>query len=292
MRCEQRHRYYMSRLTFVLCGGDSRFEHLARLLRREGHGVRLYALGGSELSAEEAARGADYGILPLPAAKGAMLNAAEGEGCTFARVMSALSGCRAVLGGQIGSRERMAAEEVGARLIDYYQNESLLLENAALTAEGAVSIVIRMSERALLGSRALVIGYGRIGSALAERLRPFGQTVTVAARSGEKRTLARCRGFAAVAAADMDEALREADFVFNTAPAPILTEERLTLLKRDALVLDLASAPGGTDFEAAGRLGKRAILAPGLPGKTSPLSAARAIKDAVFELIVEESKNE
>ena len=43
----------------------------------------------------------------------------------------------------------------------------------------------------------------------------------------------------------------------NTIPAPVLTAGRLLHLRAGALILDLASRPGGTDFAAARQQGLR-----------------------------------
>ena len=59
--------------------------------------------------------------------------------------------------------------------------------------------------------------------------------------------------------------------------------ERLGLLNKDALILDLASAPYGTDFEAAKELGIKAMTAPGLPGKTAPKTAGKLIAESIIK---------
>lgn len=39
-----------------------------------------------------------------------------------------------------------------------------------------------------------------------------------------------------------------ADIVFNTVPAMVLNAQLLVKMKKNSLIIDLASAPGGTDF--------------------------------------------
>ena len=56
----------------------------------------------------------------------------------------------------------------------------------------------------------------------------------------------------------------------------------------NALVIDLASAPGGVDYEAAKRLSIKAVHALSLPGKAAPKSAGIIIKNAVYNMIREE----
>ena len=83
-------------------------------------------------------------------------------------------------------------------------------------------------------------------------------------------------------------ALAGRDIVINTVPAPMLTASRIAELGARTLILDLASAPGGTDFDAARAFGIRALTAPGLPGKWSPQTAAEAVRDAVYNILEDE----
>lgn len=80
-------------------------------------------------------------------------------------------------------------------------------------------------------------------------------------------------------------ACASADMIFNTVPAIVLTEEILATMGKGSLIVDLASAPGGTDFEAAARFGIKAILALGLPGKVAPKTAGRILADSIPQLI-------
>jgi dipicolinate synthase subunit A len=54
------------------------------------------------------------------------------------------------------------------------------------------------------------------------------------------------------------------------------------------LIVDLATQPGGTDFEAANTYGLKAILAPGLPGKVAPTFAGKILADVVPKLLIKE----
>ena len=59
------------------------------------------------------------------------------------------------------------------------------------------------------------------------------------------------------------------DLVVNTVPVRVLREAELADLKPGCLVIDLASKPGGVDFDAAARLGVKAFWALSLPGKVA-----------------------
>ena len=69
------------------------------------------------------------------------------------------------------------------RGVPYWSDPIFALENAALTAEGAAELIMRRTDRALPGLQVLVVGFGRIGSMLADKLAALGASVTAAARS-------------------------------------------------------------------------------------------------------------
>lgn len=66
---------------------------------------------------------------------------------------------------------------------------------------------------------------------------------------------------------ELPENVRDFDVILNTIPAQVLTREVLDKTKTDVLVIDLASKPGGVDFEAARELNIKTIWALSLPGK-------------------------
>ena len=134
----------------------------------------------------------------------------------------------------------------------------------------------------------LVVGFGRVGRALAPRLQALGARVTVAARRYEQRSLAQSMGLGTERADRLPDWLCGYDLVVNTAPARVLGVEELSALKEGALVIDLASKPGGIDLRAAEQLELETIWALGLPGKVAPGSAGQAIVDTVLQILTEQ----
>ena len=167
----------------------------------------------------------------------------------------------------------------------YARLESYRIANAALTAEAAAALLGR--ERTLTDAHVLVLGAGRVGFLTAEALRENGCAVTAADRSAEKRAWAKARGFAAVTLEELEAALGKAEIVVNTIPAPVLTEALLPATRTDALLVELAGAPGGIDERSARALGRRYLAAPGLPGQYAPERAARIVRDAVYAALDE-----
>lgn len=155
--------------------------------------------------------------------------------------------------------------------VPYYADAVYALENAALTAEGAIELLMRRSSREVMGMDVLVVGYGRVGQALARRLQGLGARVTVAARGQQARALARTQGCQAVGLENIGGPYGA---VLNTVPAPILEGDY-----GGALCIDLASAPGGWP------LGSAVLKAPGLPGLYAPKAAADVMAEAIYRVL-------
>ena len=274
-------------------GGDPRQAALAALLADDGHSVHTYALEqGEGMKCEPSMQGADRAdcvVLPLPAAgpEGKLNAPLSAEGHDLKEVLDALRPGQLVCAGMVGDGLKQMAAERGLVLRDYFAREELAVLNAIPTAEGAIQIAMEELPITLHDARALVIGFGRLGRALAPRLQALGARVWVSARKYEQRAAAECMGLGSEGVDHLSDWLCSYDLVFNTVPAPVLGVEELAALKERALVIDLASRPGGVDMDAAAALGVRVIWALSLPGKVAPVTSGRYVKDTVYHIMEE-----
>ena len=124
-----------------------------------------------------------------------------------------------------------------------------------------------------------------MGQALAVRLSALGAGVTVCARRPEQRALAESLGLRAAPLTALAGLAPAFDTVVNTIPAQVLTAPVLARLRPQSFIVDLASRPGGTDFDAARRLGHRAIHALSLPAACAPETAGEAVAQTVCDMI-------
>ena len=276
-------------MDIFIVGGDRRAAHLACLLRKRGIDARAAGLEKCGLSGVisaplESASDADWILLNSPI-KCEMAEKPFGLGQLLTHLKP---GARLVF---CGPRIPPAGLE-RFNVYDLMQNEGFLRRNAELTAEGALFSAMRAQERALMDCACLVIGWGRIGRALSERLVALGARVTVASRSERSMRRAQSRGADAVETARLSEALPGKEIVFSTPPFPVLDAKVLGNAEPNACLIDLASPPYGIDLEAAHRLGLRAWREPGLPGRFCPESAALAIAAALEEMRAGGEKND
>ena len=283
-------------LNFWVVGGDMRQEKLAQLLAEDGHGVHTFALersgpipGAERAGGLEGIRRADCVVLPLPVAgEGSMLNAPlSALEHPLEEIMAALRPGQLLCGGRVTPAVRTLAAAHGLEIQDYLGREELAVANAVPTAEGAVQLAMEEMAVTLHHAQVLVLGFGRVGKITAHRMAALGARVTVAARKYADLAWAEAYGYRTQHIRELAGYLCGFDLVVNTVPVRVLTRELLAELPPTCLVLDLASKPGGVDFESASELGVRAIWALSLPGKVAPVSAGAALRDTIYNMLSE-----
>ena len=284
----------------AVIGGDERQIYLASALARMGWQVAAYGLGNCEerlcpaaavetLSACVAEASAI--VLPMPASvDGVRVSCplAPDTAPRFTTVLENRNGAL-VIGGKLPPVLSTLTQET--EQIDLIDDEVLQLKNALPTAEGAISIAMRELPVTIDGIHAAVIGYGRIGEILADKLYALGANVYVYARRKEALTRAALRHAHPMQMVNRDgtstlgQIPRNCRVIFNTVPHQIFTREVVETLPRACVYIDLASAPGGIDWSAAGELGIRAVWGSGLPGKCVPETAGILLAETVDEIL-------
>lgn len=274
-------------------GGDLRQVELAKLLTDDGHWVQTYAMehrpSPSPLSGSDTLQGidaADCVILPLPlCAEDGILNAPlSGRKVSVRSVLDQLRPGQFLCAGRVSVPVAQYAKSKNLTILDYFQREELAVMNAVPTVEGALQIAMEELPTTLFGTRVLVIGFGRLGRLLALRLRALGAKVTVSARKYADLAWIEAYGCCSEHTDQLDGWLGGYGLVINTVPALILDRARLHDLDEGALVIDLASRPGGVDYPAAAELGVKALHALSLPGKVAPATSGKIIRDTIYHM--------
>lgn len=174
------------------------------------------------------------------------------------------------------------------KLIEIAEMDLVAILNSVPSAEGAIQMAMEKLPITIHGSNSFVLGFGRVGKTLARMLQGIGARTTVVAR--KRPDLARVleMGYRPLHLSELHQYIHEADVIFNTIPALILDEKLLSLMNKDAVIIDLASSPGGTDFTTAKKMGIQAILAPSLPGLVAPKSSGKILAQVIPQLILRE----
>ena len=259
--------------SFWIVGGDLRQIKLAELLLEDGHQVQTYAVeqrpDQGKLPGTDTLRGieeADCVILPLPvmAEHGILNSKLSDRRVPLQMIFQNLRPGQLVCAGKAPPEVRAMAEQAEVVFFDYFAREELEIANAVPTVEGAIQIAMEELPTTLFGIRALVLGFGRLGKLLAHRLKGLGANVE-----------------------QLDGWLGGYQLVINTVPARVLDRARLADLDEGTLVIDLASKPGGVDFEGAAQLGVKVIWALSLPGKVAPVTSGKIIRDTIYHILGE-----
>lgn len=275
--------------SFAIIGGDERSRFAAEYLREKGYQVCCCGLGRfdnfEDIDILTAARICDAAIFPhIPTKDGCSLfaplskksielSAAVGRALNGKRIYS---GRASVLASALGLQE--------TEIIAYDKLESFLARNALLTAEAALMLAINETEFSLYKATCLVTGYGRIGARLSKMLADMGADVIVSEPDELKAQTAAKWRYELAQPGHLEEIAPKCDIFFNTCVAQVLTDSVICKMQQHALIIDLASAPGGCDYAACDRYGIRYIKALGLPGKHSPKSAGEIIAQTIMNI--------
>ncbi len=280
----------MKKYRFYIVGGDTRSLHLAKSLQEKGHYVKTALLDENEHEVDlTVLKLSDVLLLPIPCCdvKGDIKTTFCNEKISLSKLLEQMDTATVLMGGMIPEDIKNRAQTLGMPIYDYYEREEFTVRNAALTAEAAVSLAMEMLKESISGVPVLVMGHGRIGRLLSGILKALDADVTVAARRYSDLAWIRSEGMTPLEFRLADEKIGKFKIIFNTVPSPVLNKERLMLVNKESIIIDLASSPGGTDFEEAKALGISAKNALGLPGKFAPKTAGEIICDTVLNILSE-----
>ncbi|MEY4480657.1 MAG: dipicolinic acid synthetase subunit [Bacillota bacterium] len=176
---------------------------------------------------------------------------------------------------------RKWCEQSELKLVELLDRDDVAIYNSIPTVEGAIMLAIQQTDFTIHGSKCVVLGLGRVGFSMAKALKGLGAIVEVGVRKNEHFARAYELGLAPFYMNDLESRIKDADIIFNTVPALILTADVIVQLRKTALIIDLASKPGGTDFRFADKRGIKSILALGLPGKVAAKTAGRILANVI-----------
>lgn len=286
---------------FIVIGGDLRQVYLASKLSEvfdtkllgftknltDNKNIKIFENSVSGISP------ADFAVLPIPATTDGVTIS-----CPFvsSNVMldtlpTLVKQGGIIFGGKLDENFKRFCEQSGFTVFDYLEREELTVANAVPTAEGALQTAMEELPTTIFGAQVLIIGFGRIGKVLTKMLCALGADVTVSTGSYEKLEWIKIYGGKPISTAKLGDDLGKYDLIINTAPSVVLDKNRLSKVSDNALIIDLASKPGGVDFECAKTLGKKTIWALSLPGKVAPKTSGEIIAKTILNILEERGES-
>lgn len=269
---------------FFIIGGDLRMYYLACDLSNDGNNVKI--LGFEKMENEK--------LLNNNIKKAHSINDVEKKDILIASVPLTLDGKNVYAPYSLYNiklkdieNKKIIAGKLPSdiRGWDILKDEKFAILNTIPTAEGAISQAIQNTKRTLFNENVLVLGYGRVGKILCDRLLKIGANVYCEARKEKDLAYIEAYGYKPIHLLDLNKNLCKMKVIFNTIPNLIMDKSRIILLKNDTVIIDLASGNGGTDFESCKKQGIKVIQYLGIPGKVAPITSAKYIKRYIYTIL-------
>lgn len=248
----------MYKSKYAVIGGDLRSVKLANLIKADMNEVNIYGFSNAGFETgiveseclEAAIKGAKIVIGPIPCTNdNESLNAPFGADKIYLEdLFKMMDSTQLFIAGKINKTVTEYADRHGIKYVDLLEREEMAVLNAIPTAEGAIQIAMEEMPITLHNSKALVLGFGRIGKILAKMLQGIGSQVYVEARKPEDIAWINSYCYKPVHLNNLKEYIGKMDVIFNTIPYVVLNNELIKEINPNTLIIDLASKPGGVDL--------------------------------------------
>ena len=285
-------------MNFSVIGGDLRISKLAEMLEQDGNNVSVFAMEKSNeinenknvvkcKTLDEAIDRGDIiiGSIPFLKSDGEMYATFSEERIKVEDLIQKEHKNKIFIAGSIKEPEKLLLEKSFGKVIDIMKKEELVILNTIATAEGAINVAIQNTDTILHGSKVLILGFGRVGKVTAYKFKQLSTEVTCAARKDTDLAWIKAMGYEAVNINELKEDLKKYDIIINTVPQMIIDKNEMQYMKKDVLLIDLASTPGGINTEDAQEMNLKFVWALALPGKVAPLTSAKFIKETIYNSI-------
>ena len=280
-------------MKYAIIGGDLRLVELAKILVDEGNTVYTYGLEKCEEiqsnkqiiicnNIVQAVENSEKIISSIPFSNDSItINTQFSDSKIEIQNLANKIKGKTLIAGSIKEDILNYLESMNIKVIDLMKDEKLAILNTIATAEGTIKIIIENTKRNIQNSKILILGYGRVGKTLSSKLKALLANITCASNNKEELAWIQLNGYTYLDLEHVKNKIGNFDIIINTIPHEVLKKEELQNVKKDALLIDLASSPGGIDKKETQKQELNLIIALGLPGKTSPYSTAEYIKELI-----------
>lgn len=282
------------KIIFTFIGGDKRQKNAINILAQEGFLVKVFGFRDiihENVEIYEAPNRELFNchvlMLPIPYKneKGFINILNPDIDMKLDSIFQYLNNEIVVILGKVDQRFIDYAVKYNVPYYDILVEESFSIMNAVPTAEGAIQRAMERTDITLHKANVLILGFGRIGKVLARMLKGIGSNVTVEARKNDDLAWIEEGGFKGIHINNLEAILANQDIIFNTIPAMILDRTKLSKVNPKCVIIDLASYPGGIDFNAARDFGIIAGHDLSLPGIVAPITAAQIVCQVTREIL-------
>ena len=186
-----------------------------------------------------------------------------------------------VVGYDIPLEDKCIIHAVGAELLDVAEDSEFLDENAKISAIGALSYILSLGPAAPMDTVYGIVGWGRIGSSLAQMLMYLGGEVRVYTSNNSTRLTLSSYGIDTVSYERHEGRLPDisgVNILINTAPTPLSSSFPDGRIPDGLRVVELAS---GNNFSGISGI----LPLPSIPDRYYPRSAAICYYKAIMRAL-------
>ena len=284
---------------FTVIGEDLRISTLAKLLAEDGNNVFVYGMENANFieentkiikckSVEEAVKSSNIiiGSIPFSKSKNEMYAIFSEEHIQIDELIKGDNSKKIFIAGSISEDSKEILEKNYMEVVDIMEYEQLAILNTIATAEGAIEVAIKNTDTILHGKNVLILGFGRVAKIVAKKFQGLSANITCAARKPSDFAWITALGYNLIDINTIETEFWDFDIVINTVPKIIVDKDRMKFMKKNVLLIDLASEPGGFDKNDAKTLDLKLICALALPGKIAPVTSAEFIKQTIYDNIL------
>lgn len=290
----------LNNLNVLIMGGDARYLEVIHKLSSEG--ARIFLVGYDQLTFENSnivntkLEEVDLGVIDaisLPVAGTNNVGKVEAiysdNEIFLTETMVHHTSERCIIyTGTSNAFLQNIAESCNRRIVTLFARDDIAILNSIPTAEGALMLALEETDFTIHGSNVMVLGFGRVGMTVARLFSSVGAKVSVAVRKPAAIARITEMGLTPVRLEKLEQEVAGAEIIINSIPHLVIDSDVISAMENTTLIIDITSAPGGTDFKFAHKQGVKALHALGLPGKTAPKTAGRIIGEVLLELLKSE----
>ena len=276
----------------LFLGGDVRQKYACEYLIKNNIDAEYESLDHIDDVVKMKIKGADIIALPIPFSRDEInVNLSMQNKIRIYDLISLINRESITFGGQFSKEVKDYFISHNITYIDYFDIEAFQIQNALLSAEGAIYYAKQKFQRCIYGSEIAILGFGRIGKILAYLLHLQGAKITVCARKDSDFTWSRLIGFNGVKMkisgnmSNLNLIDNKYDIIFNTIPSWIMDEEFAKRKNSNTIIIDLASHPFGIDEKLVSKYNLVYYRETGIPGRYAPESAGEIIATTILNNI-------
>ena len=276
----------------IFLGGDLRQKYACELLNNNNIYSEFYDDFLLDNIMKDKIAQSSIVVFPIPTIKNEIfLNNSSSTLIKFNEIITFINNNSLVFGGKLSQLIKNIFTDLNLSYVDLFDIESFQIQNALLSAEGAIYYAKQRFDRSIHGSKIAVLGFGRIGKILSYLLHSQGAKITVCARKDSDYTWSRVIGFDGYKIKISDDRNNlslinnEYDIIFNTIPHWIIEEDLAKRINPNTIIIDIASHPYGIDERLIKKYNLQYYRELGIPGRYAPKSAGEIIGKTIINYI-------